>query len=638
MADIRKELNQIKNAVYGREVRSSIHDGIKKINDEVENATDLSESAKHQVENIQQQVNQLVVEGDSSVEAAQARVDAEGKSFPTLKARLDEKETQFSSQLAQADKFRRYESMVSRKKTKRPTITIVDDDGYREVYTILFKLAKEFNIPFTSSIITGKPMGFPHDDRPEDTKYYNYEMVMEMRDSGLVQFIGHSHNNINYRESTEEEIRYDIEQMVAFLKRYGLDHRAMAFPFGEYDDRVLEIAKDYFDYTTGSASTVDEGKRIVKNPVNNYRLGRLSGDGNRDFSTIEAGMDEAIEANGGLVLTTHTGQYPETNEAHLRRIITTALDKGLEFVTLEDCWRIHGNVAQFGGTHMNPAHVFGSDGTITSEQLGRTIIRRDTEVTADTPLDYFAPNTVTRLRVSVNKGFPVRDSGFVDVYRYTDHELWSYQVFTTTRDKKIFVRTWDEENRQWNNFENHTPQVYLGINAIKLDDPPTAPHLRDRVVRTNINNRGNEGFPENKSGVLIHYGQSADLDGFITQKYEIYEEAKTYVRWWIASSNRWSKFRLVNPVHHLPINSITADMLPSDFDVGITMSHTQRANAEGFPNNRGGTITVYRPESNEDGWTYQEIMSYGNYEKYIRYEKPDGTWSKFRKFLTEEVD
>src|SRR5690606_29337488 len=101
MADIKKELNAIKNAVYGREVRSSIHDGIKKINDEAENAADLSESAKHQVENIQQQVNQLVVEGDSSVEAAQARVDAEGKSYPTLKARLDAKETEFSSQLAQ---------------------------------------------------------------------------------------------------------------------------------------------------------------------------------------------------------------------------------------------------------------------------------------------------------------------------------------------------------------------------------------------------------------------------------------------------------------------------------------------------------------------------------------------------------
>ena|SRR5690554_2348565 len=105
MADIKKELNDIKNAVYGKEVRGAIHDGIKKINEEVEDATELSENAKYQVENIQQQVNQLVIEGDSSVEAAQARVDADGNTFTTLKERLDTKETQFASQLAQKAKI-----------------------------------------------------------------------------------------------------------------------------------------------------------------------------------------------------------------------------------------------------------------------------------------------------------------------------------------------------------------------------------------------------------------------------------------------------------------------------------------------------------------------------------------------------
>lgn len=129
MADIKKELNDIKNAVYGREVRGSIHDGIKKINDEVENATDLSESAKHQVENIQQQVNQLVIEGDSSVEAAQARVDAEGKSFSTLKERLDTKETQFSTQLAQTSQdINVINDELKNKRDKNEKITKSDYD------------------------------------------------------------------------------------------------------------------------------------------------------------------------------------------------------------------------------------------------------------------------------------------------------------------------------------------------------------------------------------------------------------------------------------------------------------------------------------------------------------------------------
>src|SRR5690625_4099302 len=45
MADIKKELNDIKNAVYGKEVRSSIHDGIKKINEESEESRQKAEEA-----------------------------------------------------------------------------------------------------------------------------------------------------------------------------------------------------------------------------------------------------------------------------------------------------------------------------------------------------------------------------------------------------------------------------------------------------------------------------------------------------------------------------------------------------------------------------------------------------------------
>ena len=119
MADIEKELNAIKNAVYGREVRGAIHDGIKKINDEAENATDLSESAKHQVENIQQQVNQLVVEGDSSVEAAQARVDVKGHVYETLKQRLDTEYTEVMSKLVQIEQEINTKMSISEGATKQ---------------------------------------------------------------------------------------------------------------------------------------------------------------------------------------------------------------------------------------------------------------------------------------------------------------------------------------------------------------------------------------------------------------------------------------------------------------------------------------------------------------------------------------
>jgi lysophospholipase L1-like esterase len=54
-----------------------------------ENALSTSQSAETKADSVQEQFNQVVIDGDSSVEAAQARVDAEGNSFTTLKDRLD---------------------------------------------------------------------------------------------------------------------------------------------------------------------------------------------------------------------------------------------------------------------------------------------------------------------------------------------------------------------------------------------------------------------------------------------------------------------------------------------------------------------------------------------------------------------
>ena len=63
-------------------------------------AVGTAETALSNSESTQTQLDTIVIDGDSSVEAAQARVDADGNTYSTLKDRLDEKETEFSSKLA----------------------------------------------------------------------------------------------------------------------------------------------------------------------------------------------------------------------------------------------------------------------------------------------------------------------------------------------------------------------------------------------------------------------------------------------------------------------------------------------------------------------------------------------------------
>lgn len=64
-----------------------------------------AKEANDKSDNTQSQLNQVVIEGDSSVEAAQARVDEKGEVFPTLKQRLDSKDVMYTEQFDNMEKF-----------------------------------------------------------------------------------------------------------------------------------------------------------------------------------------------------------------------------------------------------------------------------------------------------------------------------------------------------------------------------------------------------------------------------------------------------------------------------------------------------------------------------------------------------
>ena len=102
MANIKNELNNIKSALYGKDVRGSIHDVIDAINKEVENTT----SRQVDLENT---FDQLVINaGNSNAEIVDARVKSDGTSYSKLGDRLNE----VDSQLAQ--NMNKIETLVNR--------------------------------------------------------------------------------------------------------------------------------------------------------------------------------------------------------------------------------------------------------------------------------------------------------------------------------------------------------------------------------------------------------------------------------------------------------------------------------------------------------------------------------------------
>ena len=88
MANIETHLNNIKNALYGRDVRSSIHDSISSINEK-------AESVKGRQQHLESTFDQLIINnGNSNAEIVDARTGENGRAYSNLGKRLDSLDSQ----------------------------------------------------------------------------------------------------------------------------------------------------------------------------------------------------------------------------------------------------------------------------------------------------------------------------------------------------------------------------------------------------------------------------------------------------------------------------------------------------------------------------------------------------------------
>jgi len=520
--------------------------------------------------------------------------------------------------------------MISRKLPREPMITIEDDDGWIGFYTVLYELAKEYNIPMTSAMITSRAMSFPGDNRPQRPQNYNYEQVMEMQESGLIEFVSHSHNHERLSEMSEEDIREDFNTTQNFMKKYGFNHRAITIPFGDYGNREIGIIKEFFDYSTGGIKE----KTIVKQPANNYLLGRISSE--LPFSELEQYMDEAVAEDGWLIICTHVGQDSDSSKEYYESIIQSALSKGLKFVKLEEGIKHHGNIAQFGGTNREPATTISSD-DVYGKLLGRVrYAERNEGIDANTPITEFQKNTITFTDINTPSadGFPGNFPGILYTHRYTEIP-YSRQTYITSRDYKEFVRMWDVDNNKWGDWVTTGTVQYLGLNAIKATDHPTSFNLQRKISVTQIDSRGNDGFPNNESGLLFNYALHSGTV-FPFQEYKVFRDNREYRRYWVDGS--WTVWTPLSYYRRLSTNVRTGLDPIEEYDMGMTTclinSHGDRS---GLPDESSGILTTFKESTDSPAFNYQEFKKYNSFDKYIRYANTDGTWSGWRKFALEEV-
>lgn len=302
------------------------------------NSLNISNNAKEKVESVQTQLNQIVIEGDSSVEAAQARVDEKGDTHGSLKERIDDGFQKNTKQLGNL----LYDSIQSTRKNgqRRCIVSFLSDDSYIEDYTILKPIFEPHNIPCCCAVISGYA-GRP--DQLTDTH------LAELHNLGW-EFAAHTHNHVHLPTLTKEQQDEELRLSKEFVEKKGYKCDYIVYPFGEHNQDTRDVARKYYRFG------VETGAKIVDYPLNTYAISRISvgayfdGPTKNTLEYYKAKFDEAYANNKWVIfmLHPHDPAFDSTQQQYLKDLITYIKTFDVPFMTVGDGYNEMGNMVTVG--------------------------------------------------------------------------------------------------------------------------------------------------------------------------------------------------------------------------------------------------------------------------------------------------
>jgi peptidoglycan/xylan/chitin deacetylase (PgdA/CDA1 family) len=150
-------------------------------------------------------------------------------------------------------------------------IILTVDDGYKDNYEILFPLLKKYSMKAVIFLVSGLNYNKWTIESDNEKKFYlmSTEEILEMQDSGLVEFGGHTLTHLDFhkaeKEIAEREIREDKE---ITEERLNKKLTVFAYPYGHRKEETKKLVKEAgYDF----AVSTDTGAGIFTDDLYDIR-------------------------------------------------------------------------------------------------------------------------------------------------------------------------------------------------------------------------------------------------------------------------------------------------------------------------------------------------------------------------------
>lgn len=124
-------------------------------------------------------------------------------------------------------------------------VVLTFDDAYENIFSAGHPIMQEFEVPWTL-FVTTDPVG----ERP--SRYMSWDQIRQLHDDGVIianHSMDHAHMPRRAEGESEEAWRQRMAENILqaeqkILDEVGVSYQLFAFPYGEYDNALLEIVEE----------------------------------------------------------------------------------------------------------------------------------------------------------------------------------------------------------------------------------------------------------------------------------------------------------------------------------------------------------------------------------------------------------
>jgi len=141
-------------------------------------------------------------------------------------------------------------------------IVFTIDDTFKSFYNNALELFKEYKYPFTLFVYA----------QAAQKNYGDYMSWQELQESAQYGEIGaHSYAHNHLVSLSAQEIMKDTNKTMQLLKKYNLEAKAYAYPYGEYDQKVFNAISSF-----GFDTILNQNSGAVSEKSSRFDLDRIA--------------------------------------------------------------------------------------------------------------------------------------------------------------------------------------------------------------------------------------------------------------------------------------------------------------------------------------------------------------------------